>query len=67
MAGERRQPGSSPAGSRQKAERQARLAEALRANLRKRKAQKRGQDDAAKSLDGEPAAGEPLEGGAKVK
>ncbi len=55
----RRPPQTSTAGQAARAEREARLAEALRDNLRKRKAQLRGraspQDDAA---DRDPAPGD---------
>ena len=67
MARNPARPGSSPAGARAKAERQARLAEALRANLRKRKAQKRGREDAARQVGTAAERGEALEGDAKVK
>jgi hypothetical protein len=60
-------PASSPAGARAKAERQARLARALRLNLQKRKAQKRGRDEAARAVQSGIEDSEALEGGAKVK
>ena len=70
MTRRRKRPGTSPAGAAAEAERRARLATALRENLLKRKAQKRGRDEAAREAgQGEPegADSQPLEGGPEVK
>jgi hypothetical protein len=66
----RKRPGTSPAGAAAEAGRRARLAAALRENLLKRKAQKRGRDEAARQAgQEEPEAADthPLEGGPEVK
>ena len=70
MKRQRKRPGTSPGGAAAEGERRARLAAALRENLLKRKAQKRGRDEAARQAGhGEPEAADrqPLEGGPEVK
>ena len=70
MARGKAKPGSSAARAAAEAERQGRLAAALRENLRKRKAQKRGLGEAARDLDpGQPREPErqPLEDKRQVK
>jgi hypothetical protein len=70
MAGRKQRPGGSPEGAAAEAGRRARLAAALRANLAKRKAQKRGRDEAARQAgpdDPEPAPSRELETRPKVK
>jgi hypothetical protein len=62
MTRRREKPATSPAGAAAEAERRERLAAALRQNLRRRKAQKRGREDAA-----EPEASAPLEERPPVK
>ena len=70
MGRRRKSPAVSPEGAAAEAERRARLGAALRENLLKRKAQKRGRDEAARQAgqaDPEPADPQPLEGGPEVK
>jgi hypothetical protein len=70
MTKRKKGPAVSPGGAAAEAERRARLAQALRENLLKRKAQKRGRDEAARQAgqeDPDPAGTQPLEGGAEVK
>ncbi len=70
MARRKTRPGSSPAAVAAEAERRARQAAALRENLRKRKAQKRGRDEAAWNLEpgeAEERVGQRLEGRPRVK
>ena len=70
MAKRKKRPAVSPEGAAAEAERRARLAAALRENLLKRKAQKRGRDEAARQAEpADPldADTQPLEGGAEVK
>ena len=70
MTRQRKRPGTSPTGTAAEAERRTRLAAALRENLLKRKAQKRGRDEAAREAGqtGPEAPGsQPLEGGPEVK
>jgi hypothetical protein len=70
MVKSKRRPTTSPTAQAAEAERRARLAAALRANLSKRKSQKRGRDEAAcqAGLDETgPDPRQPLEGGPKVK
>ena len=55
------EPSLKPAAARAKAEREARQAAALRANLRRRKAQARGRDDTPAPPAGEPQGGGPGE------
>jgi hypothetical protein len=62
MTRRREKPARTPAGAAAEADRRERLAEALRENLRRRKAQKRGRDDVAAT----PASG-PLEERRRVK
>ena len=70
MAGRKQEPGANPEGAAAAAARRARQAAALRANLAKRKAQKRGRDAAAHEA-GQTAPGpglpEALETRPKVK
>ena len=69
MAGRKQEPGANPEGA-AAAARRARQAAALRANLARRKAQKRGRDAAAQQAgqaDPEPALPEALETRPKVK
>jgi hypothetical protein len=70
MSRQKRRPAVSPEGAAAEAERRARLAAALRENLVKRKAQKRGRDEAARRAgQAEPEApgAQALEGGPEVK
>jgi hypothetical protein len=70
MARRRKEPALSPEGAAAEALRQARLAAALRENLLRRKAQKRGRGDAGRQDEaGQRAAcpAQPLESGPKVK
>ena len=70
MARRRKEPALSPDVAAAEAELRSRLAAALRENLLKRKAQKRGRDDAARPAEAappEPCPAQPLEGGPKVK
>ena len=62
MARHRAKPATTSAGAVAEAERRERLAAALRENLRRRKAQKRGRDEAA-----EPPGSGPLEERRPVK
>jgi len=59
----------SVAGAAAEAERQTRLAAALRENLRRRKLQKRGRDEISgdRDPDGNDAGRQPLEGKPRVK
>ena len=65
MRVKKQKPATSTAGAAAQAERQARLAAALRDNLRKRKLQKRGRDEAA--VDQVDAGCHPLEDEPEVK
>jgi hypothetical protein len=65
MRVKKQKPATSTAGAAAQAERRARLAAALRENLRKRKLQKRGRDEAA--VDQVGAGYQPLEGEPEVK
>ena len=70
MARRKKRPAVSLEGAAADAERRVRLAAALRDNLLKRKAQKRGRAEAAREAGQagpEPADGQPLEGGPEVK
>ena len=70
MAKPQKRPAVSPEGAAAEAERRARLAAALRENLLKRKAQKRGRDEAARQAEPGDSLGadtQPLEGGPEVK
>ena len=70
MARRKQEPGATPEGAAGAAARRARQAAALRANLARRKAQKRGRDAAAQQAgqaDPEPALPEALESRPKVK
>jgi hypothetical protein len=70
MARRKRSPKVSPEGAAVEAGRRARQAAALRENLLKRRAQKRGRDDAARQAGpglSEGEAGQPLEDAAEVK
>ncbi|MCI0431292.1 MAG: hypothetical protein L0210_12240 [Rhodospirillales bacterium] len=70
MVRRKERPAITPAGAGLEAERRARLAAALRDNLRKRKAQKRGRDEAAVSPESnavEDTPRQPLEGEPRVK
>lgn len=69
MRRRKKSPAVSPEGAAAEAERRARLAAALRENLLRRKAQKRGRDAAreAGQAGPEPADRQPLEGGPEVK
>ena len=65
MRVKKQKPATSTAGAAAQAERQARLAAALRENLRKRELQERGRDEAA--MDQVNAGCQPLEGEPEVK
>jgi hypothetical protein len=70
MARRKRNPEVSPEGAAAEAGRRARLGAALRENLLKRKAQKRGRDDAARQAGPDLSVGEapqPLEDAPEVK
>ncbi len=70
MANSKKGPTTGTAAQAAETERQTRLAAALRANLSKRKTQKRGRDEAARQAElseTEPGPSQPLEGGPKVK
>jgi hypothetical protein len=70
VARRKKAPALSPAGAAAEAGRRARLATALRENLLKRKAQKRGRDDPARQAGqdlSEGEAGQPLEDAPEVK
>jgi hypothetical protein len=70
MARRKKRPVLSSAGAAAEAGRRARLAAALRENLLKRKAQKRGRDDAARQAGTDLSEGEarqPLEDAPEVK
>ena len=65
MRAKKQRPAMSAAGAAAEAERRARLAAALRENLRKRKVQKRSRDEA--SADQADEGCQPLEGKPEVK